>query len=718
MIFWLAGCAPPTPPERPDVVLVTLDTTRADRLGSYGYADAHTPALDALAARGRRYARAYSPLPLTIPAHATLHTGRSPASLGIRSNGAGRLGPRQVTLAAHLRRHGWATGASVGAFVTSRTWGFDNGFDSFADDLPEEADPWHVERPAAAVVDDALAWWGVTEGPRFLWVHLYDPHFPYQPADPEVLRWTGGRPYDGELAYTDREVGRLLDTVGEQALVVVVGDHGEGLAEHGELTHGLFVYESTQRVPWLMAGPGVPNDVVESPVALQDVTPTILEALALPALPDAEGRAVPAATPRPVFVESWQLDHRYGLAPHLGIVDGPLKLIGTPTPELYDVVADPGETENLATARPDDVARLQALIETLPAPSTDPAHPLEPDERARLAALGYLDGPVVSTEGPRPDPKDRESLLAGAQRVERALLLHDWAAAESELVTLCAEHPEVVEFSSLRATVLGRLGRADEAAPLVVEALERDPENAALMMARGNLLLREGRAEEAAALLVSSAEALSFLPRLRARAVAVLVEVGRVDEALARGQEWLGAFPDDASLAGVVGVQLVRQGQVDEALPLLERGLLSEPPAPEVAYHLAAARLGSGDRLAAVTLLGRELDAYPDNGAALLALARLLAPEGSWERIAKRAESALEVSDGPTARHLAGQARFSLGELEQARLHVEAGLALSPRHAELLLLDANVLHAEGKPAEAEARFAEAKSARTGGRSSD
>ncbi|MFT4625450.1 MAG: choline-sulfatase [Myxococcota bacterium] len=712
-VVLLLACAATEPSPVPDVVLISLDTTRADRIGAYGYSGAHTPTLDGLAAEGRRYSRAYSPLPLTIPAHASLHTGASPERLGVRTNGAGRLEPSMTTLAEHLARRGWTTGAAVGAFVTSRTWGFDQGFGTFLDTLPASDDPWHVERPAGEVVDAALGWWESADGPRFLWVHLYDPHFPYRPADPSVLNWVDGRPYDGEIAYVDREVGRLLSGLGARPrVVVVVGDHGEGLAEHAELTHGLFVYESTQRVPWILAGPGVAPAVVDQPVSLLDVAPTLVDLLGLPPLPDAEGQPVPSADPRPVLLESWQLPSRYGIAPHLGVVDGPLKLIATPRPELYDVVVDPGEQVNLAASRPADVARLRRQLEGIRPPVVDAAHPVAPGDRAQLLALGYVAGSVVPDLENLPDPKDRGALLAGAQRVERAILLRDWEVADTELRALRATDPAVVELASLHATVLGRLGRTAEAEPVIAEALALDPDNAMLQLAHGNALIRHGELAEAVPLITAAAEALPFVPRLRARALAVLAEVGRTSDAVDLGQTWHREGPADPALAGVLGVQLVNLGRIAEALPLLEEGLGAAPPAPDVAYHLAAARLGAGDRAASRALLERELDAHPGNVRALLAWARLISATADWNPLASRAERALAEADSAVLRHVAGQALFNAGEVERAAAHVRAGLAVDPGDPDLLLLDANLLHAAGDQAAAERRFAEAQAARS------
>jgi arylsulfatase A-like enzyme len=357
-----AAAKAPKPEDLPDVVLVTLDTTRADRIGAYGYAKARTDTIDALAARGTRFNNAYSPMPLTIPAHATMMTGLLPFHHNIRANGDNVLAPSFLTLAEHLHEAGYSTAASVAAFVTTRQWGFSQGFDAYYDSMPEGEDAdknfWHTERPGNAVVDDALGWLAVQPGdkPVFLWVHLYDPHFPYVPKEP-YTESMADRPYDAEIAFVDDQVGRLVDAFADRKVLwALVADHGEGLGEHGEMTHGLFNYNATQHVPFILAGEGISAGVQEEPVSTADVMPSILAALGLPVPDGLDGKAQPGKADAP-YAESYQLADRFKIAPHRMVVDGNLKLIDTPRPELYDVAADPHERNNLADRTPPPARR-------------------------------------------------------------------------------------------------------------------------------------------------------------------------------------------------------------------------------------------------------------------------------------------------------------------------------------------------------------------------
>ena len=281
-----------------NLLLVTLDTLRADRLGSYGYSAAQTPHLDGLAARGLRFSNATTVTPLTLPAHASLMTGTYPAFHGVRDNGGFYLGEERQTLAETLAQAGFRTGGFVGAFVLDSRWGIGQGFERYFDDFDltefdDSASMDAIQRPGSAVVDQALAWLAQDhERPFFAWVHLYDPHTPYEAPEPYRSRFPASRSgaYDAEIAAADAQVGRLLAALREDGrledtLVAVVADHGEMLGEHGELTHAFFIYDAAIRVPLLLAGPGVPRGLVDAQVRIIDLAPTLLTQL---------GQAVPA----------------------------------------------------------------------------------------------------------------------------------------------------------------------------------------------------------------------------------------------------------------------------------------------------------------------------------------------------------------------------------------------------------------------------------------
>ena len=374
------------------VLLVTIDTLRADRVGAYGWAAARTPAMDALAARGVRFTRAFAPAPITLPSHASLLTGLYPPGHGSRHNGM-RMNGGPATLATALREKGWATGAFVGAFPFDRRFGLDRGFDRYGDRMPRGGDGRLLsERPGREVIDEALEWArGVGERRMLLWVHLFEPHAPYE-ADP--ARGAGGRGlpasgrYDDEVARADHEIGRLMAGLAERAasaLVIVAGDHGEAFGEHGEITHSLFLYDTTLHVPLIMAGPGI--SVLPAgqgaDVSLADVFPTVLEVLGLPPqdvdgvslLPFAGGESF---APRELYAETFAPLIDFGWSSLRSVRSGPWKYIAAPSPELYDVASDAGEQHNSIEGEAGRARDLEARVAKYSGPEP-------PEQRSGLA---------------------------------------------------------------------------------------------------------------------------------------------------------------------------------------------------------------------------------------------------------------------------------------------------------------------------------------------
>jgi arylsulfatase A-like enzyme len=389
------------PARQLNVLLITLDTTRADRLSPYGLMDASMPHLERLAREGVVFDRAYSVAPLTLPAHATLLTGLLPPGHGVRDNADAALAETHTTLAELLGARGYRTGAFVGSVVLGADRGLAQGFDVYGGVEPRALLSQSLQRRGDAVVSDALDWLRTAGDSTFLlWTHLYDPHAPYDP--PEPYGSTHVDPYVGEIMFADAQIGRLLDVLDrrrltERTLVVVVGDHGEGLGEHGEATHGLFVYDAVLRVPLIVRAPAIKSRRVADLASLTDVLPTIVELLGLPThssdgwslVPALRGEAGPA---RELYAESLY-GLRFGGAPSLTLRDERYKLISGRRTELYDLARDPFETRNIAQERgsvADAMRRhLDAVAGRLPARADRAAPGAPSDLRERLAALGY-----------------------------------------------------------------------------------------------------------------------------------------------------------------------------------------------------------------------------------------------------------------------------------------------------------------------------------------
>jgi len=495
-----------------DIVLITLDTTRADHLGVYGGDSRVSPRLDRLAASGTVFTACDTASPLTLPSHATLLSGLYPPRHGLRANGRGRLGPDLPILAQWLTRRGYQAGAFVSSAVLDRRHGLDRGFDIYDDQVGFQG-----ERRGDVTVDRALAWWRERDArPVFLWVHLFDPHAPYRPPAPWAELFPD-RPYDGELAFMDAQAGRLLDGLearGQNTLVAVIGDHGEGLGEHGEKEHGLLLHQSTLAVPWILSGPGIPaGHTVSAPVRTIDLLPTLLGRAAVPApggLPGRDALAPLAENPES-YAETLMPWDDYGWHPLYALRREGDKLVQGVYPSLYNLQDDPHEIRDLLAPEtgpvpPETRARsreMEAALHAMrdhgaaagaPAPKESPVQPLD-----RLRSLGYLGG----TAGEPPatgnllDPRGQ---TAFHQSVGESLAAyrdadHDRAAAIlGDLLRRQAHNPFLLD---LAGSVAMAQGRQSAAMALFAAALEHTPERAPVEVHLAEALLAAGRPAEA-----------------------------------------------------------------------------------------------------------------------------------------------------------------------------------------------------------------------------
>jgi arylsulfatase A-like enzyme len=496
------------PPRR--VLLATLDTTRADRLGCYGHAAARTPFLDRMAAEGVRFERAWCAAPITLPSHATLLTGVWPAAHGVRDNGLFVLDGGATLLSEALSSEGFATGAFVGSFVLDARFGLAQGFDVYRGPAPSKLglEPEMVERPAGAVVDDALEWArGLPRDASFLvWVHFYDPHAPHETGA------APGDPYDAEIALCDAELARLrggLERMGfaEGLLEIVTADHGEGLGEHGEETHGLLLHDATMRVPILLRGAGMTaGRVVREPASHAQIAPTVLFWLGLDARALPEARAAPLPTegeggarsePAPLLLETFLPFHLHRWRPLVGIVAGEWKLVRGRFDELFELTNDPGESKNLAAERAELAQslarRLEAELERLPRLPAPAGPQLSAQERALLLSLGYAgsDGGGDGAEESLPDPREA---IGGAKAQQEALALLRQARG------LLGQDQALAQAGAIRAKGEERakgLELLERARSLLLPLAQEHPRDPSIAFDLGNVELSAGRAAEA-----------------------------------------------------------------------------------------------------------------------------------------------------------------------------------------------------------------------------
>lgn len=502
---------------RINVVLVTIDTLRADRLGCYGYAQVATPNLDRLAQSGMLFENAVTHTPLTAPSHASIFTGTYPTVHKVRDTGGFVLQGPHATLAEILQRNGWATAAFVGASVLKKGFGFSRGFAVYDDQMPKlkpgRPAGDYAERRAGEVVDKAVEWLQRQKGqPYFLWVHVFDPHSPYDPPSPFREQYRG-RAYDGEVAYTDRELGRLFDAIagksgGENTLVVVLSDHGESLSEHGEYSHGVFLYDATLRIACIMSGPGIPKGMrVKQQARAVDVLPTILELIGGNPLAGVQGGSlVPAMTGKTdpaawSYAESLYPKINMGWAELRGVRTNRWKYIRAPNPELYDLSRDPAETANVVSQHPEEVRELEARLRDLAAEG-EKVETTMVDRRTmeQLKSLGYVGGSSRSQytlKGEGTDPKDRTGIL----KLLYLAISPDWGSKMSQRIPLLrralAEDPGNPTIYYHLGDEYDKAGRSADAMKLYQEGIRHGVRNAWLYSRLGNLYIRQGNHAEA-----------------------------------------------------------------------------------------------------------------------------------------------------------------------------------------------------------------------------
>lgn len=632
----LAAAPAPRRPGPPNVVLITLDTTRADHLGAWGWPHARTPNLDALARRGTRFARCDTAAPITLPSHATILTGLLPPRHGVRDNGTFTLAGSFETVAERLAARGYDTAAVVSAVVLARRHGLHQGFRIYDDDLGAgyAAGTEVSERTAEEATTAALAAAGKLRPPYFLWVHYFDPHDEYRPPSRFADRAAGPtRLYDGEIAFMDEQIGRLLAGLpggAKDAAVVVVGDHGEMLGEHGEETHGLLLNQAARRVPLLAAGPGVPAGKVHGClVRTSDVAPTLLALSGVAGAPGAalDGRSLlplPGRCDRTSYTESFLPFFASKWYPLRALSDGRFLYVKAPKSSLYRIESDPGEKADLAPGQPAVTAawekRLRALLggmgEALD-PEVRPEAALSEERRRELASLGYLGGGGGGEV--RADLPDPRAMTGVANDLHRA----------SDLV---------------------QRNRCEEALPQLQEVIRRDPRNGAALSLAGFCLGRAGRWESA----------LNAFER-------------------AARESPLSAAPP-ASAAGA----LAALGKKAEAEKAYRRALALDPGHPEAAAGLARLLRGRGARAEALQALDAAIAAGSLSPEVFLERALTRAEAGRLaDALADFREAARRAPTNPVPLEGAARAAYQLGRPRESVQHYETLLQIAPNRADL-----------------------------------
>lgn len=614
----LLGCGrQATPTGRPNVLLVTLDTTRVDRIGAYGTTPSLTPSFDRVAAEGVLFTRAWTVTPLTTPAHSSLMTGLYPQAHGVRNNGRVRMRAGITTLASAFTASGYRTGAFVAALPVARAFGFAAGFGTFDDDFGDDAkgNP-RSERNAAQVNARALPWLkaAATSGePFFAWIHYYDAHSPYEPPQPFAERFEG-RPYDGEVAYADSELGRVLATlrdtgVLDRTVVVVVADHGEGLGDHGESEHGLLLYEPTVAIPLAIRAPlaiAKGGERRQDLASLVDVAPTLAALAGVPFPSTVDGRNLLASgSDRPVYAETFFAAEEFSWAPIMAVRRGSMKWIAAPRPERYDLDVDPGERVDLAGRDPAKDLAIEQVLARFVSSSTDDTAPAEDgivdDELlARLQALGYIGGgaaagagaPQTRAASARRDPKDGVADYDAYRRGTNLIIAGgDAVDLFAELVAADPGNPEFRLRLGQAYRVTGDL-RAAEAT--FRELVRLYPDFYLAYRRLSALLAAQGRNEESRDLWLALRARGGDFVGIDKRLAESYLATGQNEQALATALAGLATAAADAELNVLAGRALERLGRNGEALDRYRAALASRAAFTEALDGAIAllARLG------------------------------------------------------------------------------------------------------------------------------
>jgi choline-sulfatase len=684
----IAGCGWLRPPmriesgacRRCNVLLITIDTLRTDRVGAFGSRLGLTPNLDRLAAEGIRFTRAYTSAPLTLPAHASILTASHPPVHGLRANGLFRLGPGVPTLATVLKSAGYRTGAFVGSFVLDARFGLNRGFDVYDDRYGERhADDGTegAERRAEDVMKPALAWILATPRspapeslriptaeseitrPWMAWVHFYDPHDPYRAPEPYASRF---EPYDAEVAYTDATLGHLLDslrTAGqlERTIVAVAADHGESLGEHGERTHGVFAYDVTIRVPWVLWAGDRLNGSSDALVRLIDLAPTVLDLIGVGAPREFGGASVvrrvrDVTTSPSAYFEAMDANLTRNWAPLTGIVSGTDKLIDLPKPELYDLARDPGESRNLFASDGERARTLDAVlrsaIQELGSNGSAETATLSVEARQRLQALGYVASSAEPGKRVYTDADDPKNLISVSDALNRAIAAFNAGGrqqAMADVRTIMRDHPGFPTAFGMYASMQRSTGDLPGAIATLEDIVRRNIADARVFVTLAGYLEDSGAHEKAIGVL----------------------------------QAVIASHPDFADAYGSLGAVYSQAGRHADARAALRRVLELDPSSATAYENLGIDELRAGERAAAIADLNRALELDPLLTVAHNAIATALMLDGRKDEAIGHWRQA--IASNPRAYDALFNLATALhqeGRLDEARPYIERFIREAP----------------------------------------
>jgi len=696
-----------------NVILITVDTLRADRVGCYGYGGVETPTMDMFAARGVKFDRCFCQTPLTLPSHTTLMTGTFPAHHAVRDNGGFVVPAELETLAELYKAKGYATAAFVAAYVLDSKWGLDQGFDHYFDQFDlsrfERISLGSVQRPGNEVIDESLAWLEANKDrPFFAWIHLYDPHTPYEPP-PEYAARYPNNPYVGEIAFTDSQLGRLWGFLSARGLtddlfLVFASDHGESLGEHQESSHGFFIYQEAVHVPLIFVTPfpriqGVSTAQV---CGLVDVLPTLGEMSELPVPRQIQGRSLtpfffkPEKTIRSLaYSESFYPRFHYGWSELKSVQDDRWKLILAPIPELYDLTRDPEEERNLAGVEKKIFAALSAEAEKLIKQAEQNAleidfNKIDEETREKLASLGYI-GSFTDTSRLRgrtlADPKDKIVVFNELSRARELGMSGDAEEGARIIRAIIADDPEIADAHFSLGNIYFRQRKFLEAVEAFKKSLELKPDDSFTVINIANSYVSLGRFEEAEAFVVDHLKKGFSDAQLFYLLGSMSVRRKEYDKAVEYFEECLAQNPDSAASHNALSAIYINQGDLGRAEEHIRAAMALNPKLTSVHYNRAQIFEARGDLNAAAESYREEIASSPRHFKALFNLARVYRKMGRADDERACLEKAIEVDpDFALPYFYLARIRLNRGEDYRGAVDlVRKGLELKPGQSDLAL---------------------------------
>ena len=648
-----------------NILLITLDTTRADRIGCYGYEKAKTPNLDSLALSGVKFSNAYCQVPLTLPSHCSILTGTYPIYHQVHNNGFYYLSPDFTTLGEILKERGFKTAAFVSSFTVDSRFGMDQGFDLFDDKFGEDEVMKNLrsERRAEKVFNSFSQWFEENSGQRFFcWLHFYDPHLPYYPPSPYKEEFSE-EPYDGEIAYMDHYVGKTVEALRDKnildnTLVILAGDHGEALGEKNEIDHGLFIYDVTMKVPFIIYAPqNLPQNLeVDTRVRLIDIMPTILDMLKIPIHAEIQGASLlPIMNEKkvddlPSYIETYSPREHYGWSELIGLIDGEWKYIQAPKPELYNLTDDPQETQNVIqnerNVAADMKESLENMIQSLSSGKEAGKREITPEEEERLRSLGYIGSPSDRQSGKQlPDPKDKAAEYSLRSFGKKYETQGEYQKAEEYYKELLRLEPDVPWSYINLGYLYSKMERIDDAIQILEQGKEIIPDSFAILSRLSKFYWSSRKPQEA---LETSQAVLKINPRyfdamyvagnvlsgmrrwaeaidnfekaieiepenkaLQLRYAFSLVSSGRREEGMEIYERMKQENPDDFRIYQDIGIFYDSMGEMDKALENIKR-TVEINPSPMTYFNYALILNKAGDLKEAIRYLSLYLETTPD----------------------------------------------------------------------------------------------------------